>query len=165
MFSGTSFHVVQKSSWDINVFRKYIKLRYDCLCLAPKAFRKYLWNILEMSKLMLSNDLPRDRATQLRSSGAGTGSQVSHGQVRSKPSCCFGSFLWIFKFGVISAGVYRRQQKLTGWFSRKGSEWKEWGSLQKSENTWVCARPETGRASGIWGGRNKGKFRAPSSDG
>ncbi|KAJ8791602.1 hypothetical protein J1605_020324 [Eschrichtius robustus] len=38
-------------------------------------FQEILEETPNMSKLMLSNDLPKDRAAQLRSSGAGTGSQ------------------------------------------------------------------------------------------
>lgn len=50
-----------------------MKLHYDCLYLAPKAFGKYLLNIVEMSKLMLSSNLPKDRGAQPRNSKAGTG--------------------------------------------------------------------------------------------
>ena len=133
-----------------------MKFHYDYLCLAPKAFGKYLCNILELSKLMLSSNLPKDRAMQPRNSKAGTGNQVSPGQARSKPSCCLHSSLWIFQFCVVSAELYQKHQKLTGWFSRKGSEWKERAVHRKAKTSWVCARPEIRRASGIWRGKNKG---------
>lgn len=114
MFSWTSFHVIlSEILWDINIFQKYIRLQYDFLCLVHKAFRRYLWNILKMSKLMLSNDLPKDRAVQLIGSGARSGSQVSQSQAKIKSSCCFGYFIWIFHFYIISAGLYCKHQKPT----------------------------------------------------
>lgn len=62
---------------------------------------------------MVSHDLPMDQVKPLSSSGAKTGSQVSHSQTKIKASLCFVYFLCIFFCFVISAGLYCKQQKPT----------------------------------------------------
>lgn len=56
-----------------------------------------------INKLVLSHDLPMDQVKQLSSSGARTGSQVSHSQTKIKASFCLATFFVFFCF-VISAG-------------------------------------------------------------
>lgn len=111
-----------------------------------------------MSKLMLSHDLPKDRPTQLKV----VESQDSHSHAKIKPNHCFGYFLWIFQFCVMSAGLWCRQQTKLADLAKR-SKWKDGDTSQESQNPWAWAKPETRRALGIWAGKNKGELLAPLS--
>lgn len=79
-----------------------------------------------------------------------------------KPSCCFGDFLWIFQFCVISAGLYCNEQKPTLANLAKKEVNGRIRQFTEKLKYLLRARPETRRMSGLSVGKTEGKLQGSS---
>lgn len=74
---------------------------------------------------MLSHDLPKDKITQLISSGARTGSQGSHSYTKIKQASALATLFDYSVLSYMSWVILQPTEINSDWFSKKGSEWKD----------------------------------------
>lgn len=151
MFSWTLFHVVlSKLVWDIVLKNtsNYFMMVFAC----HTRHLEYIYGTFSRWANWCSTmTFPKDRVTQLISSGARTVSQVPHSQAKIQRSGCVDNFLRIFQFCVISAGIYCNQQKPNVADLAKKEENGSMEAVRRKLKYPPGARPETRRVSGKWG--------------